>query len=245
MRKLLPLFLVLTALNLFAQNKEIAQRSIEVTGSATMEIVPDEVSVEIVLKEYFKEEFEGKKVKRFKTKVNIETLENELFQNLKNKGVKNDEIVISALLDFGSYKGKETLIGKSYIITLNSFKKANDLIKGLNFKGLEDIRISGYDHSKITEYRKQTKINAIKAARDKAQYLLEAIGSKLGKPIEIKEDVDTGYDWNTTSRSNIISSNNSNSYAGYSYAKPSSKSKFAQSKKIVLRYEIYALFEIE
>ena len=40
---------------------------------------------------------------------------------------------------------------------------------------------------KITEYKKSVKIDALKAAKEKAQYLLESINEELGDAIEIIE----------------------------------------------------------
>ncbi|WP_196892963.1 SIMPL domain-containing protein [Aureivirga marina] len=237
MKKLVLFVLFLTSFVSFSQETQNQQRTIRVTGSAKMEIIPDEVNLKIELKEFYKEEYEGKKVKRYKTKITIETLENELFQNLKKHGIKNENITISEIQDFDYYKGKESLLGKTYIIKLDSFGKANELIKFLNFKGLEDVGIHSYNHSKITEFRKQTKINAIVAARDKAKYLLEAIGSILGKPIEIRENDYSFPSYNNSSlnslTANVLSRSNSKTLD------------FENSKKIILRYEIHALFEIE
>jgi uncharacterized protein YggE len=40
---------------------------------------------------------------------------------------------------------------------------------------------------KIFDYRKTVKINALKAAKEKADYLLESMGKKTGNPLEIVE----------------------------------------------------------
>jgi uncharacterized protein YggE len=42
-------------------------------------------------------------------------------------------------------------------------------------------------HSEIEKYRKEVKIMAVKAAKEKAGYLLEAIGETVGKPLMIQE----------------------------------------------------------
>ena len=47
--------------------------------------------------------------------------------------------------------------------------------------------------------RKEVRIAAVKAAKDKAIYLLEAIGEQPGKPLEITEQT------NSYSRANIMS----------------------------------------
>ena len=42
-------------------------------------------------------------------------------------------------------------------------------------------------HKDLPNYRKQGKIEALKAAREKASYLVEAMGQKLGEVIRIVE----------------------------------------------------------
>ena len=46
----------------------------------------------------------------------------------------------------------------------------------------------------MADYRKEVKIQAIKAAKEKANYLLNAIGNKAGKPLEIIEISDNDSD---------------------------------------------------
>ena len=53
--------------------------------------------------------------------------------------------------------------------------------------------ISKTDHSKIIQLRKDTRIKAIKAAKEKAEYLLEAIGEKPGKPLIVRETSNRSY----------------------------------------------------
>ena len=57
--------------------------------------------------------------------------------------------------------------------------------------GARKAFISKYTHSKMDEYKKQVKIDAIKAAQAKAEYLMNAIGSRAGKPVSVTEN--SGY----------------------------------------------------
>jgi uncharacterized protein len=54
-------------------------------------------------------------------------------------------------------------------------------------RGVEYANMSRAEHSKKEEFRKQVKINALKAAKDKATYLLESIGEKVGEVLVISE----------------------------------------------------------
>lgn len=65
------------------------------------------------------------------------------------------------------------------------------LVEILDEEATANFRIVRTWHSKMTEYRKQLKIAAIKSAKEKGQYLTEAIGEKLGQAITIQEDSPT------------------------------------------------------
>ncbi len=60
----------------------------------------------------------------------------------------------------------------------------------LDDEATQGFFISRTSHSKIEEYRKQLKIQAVKAAKEKAIYLSEAIGEKAGVAVTIQEPVD-------------------------------------------------------
>jgi len=47
--------------------------------------------------------------------------------------------------------------------------------------------IQRVDHSQIKEFRKQVKMQAVQDAKEKAGYLLSAIGEFVGKPLFIQE----------------------------------------------------------
>jgi uncharacterized protein YggE len=85
-------------------------------------------------------------------------------------------------------------------------------------------------------------MDAMKAAKDKADYLLGAIGQRAGKPVYIKEEPDE------TPRNQYSYANNvtSNSTSNISSSTGSSSSDDSLSfSQIRLRYVIVAKFEIE
>jgi uncharacterized protein YggE len=62
-----------------------------------------------------------------------------------------------------------------------------NLFENLNQKWITSINIDEIRNTKIVDYRKTVKINALKAAKEKADYLLESMGKKTGNPLEIVE----------------------------------------------------------
>ncbi|MBN2636674.1 MAG: SIMPL domain-containing protein, partial [Prolixibacteraceae bacterium] len=64
---------------------------------------------------------------------------------------------------------------------------AGRAIQELETLGLSNIAIEKVDHSEIEKLKTEVKINAIKAARDKADALTNAIGQNTRKAIYIQE----------------------------------------------------------
>lgn len=64
-------------------------------------------------------------------------------------------------------------------VTKNFFKKLTDI-------NIKEVTVKKTEYSEIESVRKQVREDAIKAAKEKAEYLLSAIGEK-GRPMEIKE----------------------------------------------------------
>jgi hypothetical protein len=101
----------------------------------------------------------------------------------------------------------------------------------------------------MDEYKKQIKINAVKAAKDKATYLLEAIGEKVGKAITITEttgfvEVDDGiYD---NRYRNGLSNNISQSFSNTRFLDESGNAEnMIGDKTIKLSYSINTEFAIQ
>lgn len=160
-------------------------KKIEVTGTAELEIVPDELYFSISLKEYFKDE------KNQKDKVALETLEKQLIEAVKSAGLPKENLSISGVTGYREWTGKKKpqhfLAGKQFQLKLSNANNINDLMAKVDDRGVEYVSMNRVEHSKKEEFRKQVKMNALKAAKEKAGYLLESIGEKLGEVLEIHE----------------------------------------------------------
>ena len=222
--------LILLGLNLTAQESKY----IEVTGSAEMLIEPDEFIFIIGIEEYWKEEFEKKKeFKDYKNKVKITEIEGQLINDLNSLGIKTEDIKSTEVGNNWRYRGKEFLISKKLEISLTDFKLINGIVSKLDRKGIDYMRLGELRNKKLTEYRKEVKKKALLAAKEKAKYLLETIGKKLGDVISITELDSENYFWRPTSlASNTMMNSSENPEA-------------ENDKKIKLRFEIKTKFEIK
>ncbi|HVI47209.1 MAG TPA: SIMPL domain-containing protein [Chitinophaga sp.] len=173
------------ALGSFAQQQQAEKpvKKIEVTGSAEMEITPDEIYLNISLREYVKS----------KNKVEIGILEKQLQKAVIDAGIPKENLTVENVnsYNYEIYRKKkdpmEFMARKQYRLKLTKLDKINDILGAVDAEGIENTRIASYTSSKMEQYRKEVKIKALQAAKAKAEYMLTAIGNNLDGVIEIQE----------------------------------------------------------
>ena len=193
---------LLATLSLQAQTNG---RYIEVTGTSEMEIVPDKIHYLIEIREYFKEEFDGKsKPEEYRTKVPLAEIEQGLREALANSGIPQNAIRTQEIGDYWRQQGQDFLVSKKFDITLTDFNQINEIVKRIDTKGIHTMRIGELENNDMSAYHQKGKIEALKAARRKATYLVEALGKRLGEVIRIVEK-DSGNVY-PFAQSNVMSS---------------------------------------
>ena len=176
---------LLTVLSLQAQTDE---RYIEVTGTSEIEIVPDKIHYLIEIREYFKEEFDGKsKPEEYRTKVPLSEIEQGLREALAYASIPQNAIRTQEIGDYWRQQGQDFLVSKKFDITLTDFNQINEIIKHIDTKGIHTMRIGELENKDMLAYHQKGKIEALKAAQKKAVYLVEALGKRLGDVIRIVE----------------------------------------------------------
>lgn len=193
---------LLATLSLQAQTNG---RYIEVTGTSEIEIVPDEIHYLIEIREYFKEEFDGKsKPEEYRTKVPLSEIEQGLRGVLAEAGIPKNAIRTQEIGDYWRQQGQDFLVSKKFDITLTDFNQINEIVKRIDTKGIHTMRIGELENNDMLAYHQKGKIEALKAARRKATYLVEALGKRLGDVIRIVEK-DSG-NVSPFAQSNVMSS---------------------------------------
>jgi uncharacterized protein YggE len=185
-----------------------APKTITVTGSADMTVVPDKVEVNISYNEYWIRSHSPRK------KAKIEDIEDQITKCITAVGISKKDIVISDAFNWHQhwyywyywYKNNH-LYGKSMIVKLRNMDDLEGIIKNIRDQKVDNrsivsIKLGKTSHSDIQEYRKAVKTRAIQAAKEKAGYLLDGVGNKLGAVISIREldDVNTSKKTTTTQR---------------------------------------------
>jgi uncharacterized protein len=175
---------IITLLPFLALSQESAPAKetpyIEVVGTGEMEVIPDQIYISFTLKE----RYEGKK------KIEIEDQEKEMKKRMLKLGIDmNDLQLADASSDYVKIKRKkeDVIASKDYLLKVSSTKTLGEVFDLLDEINAFNADIQRVDHSDIKNLRKQVKMMAVQAAKEKAGYLLEAIGESVGKPLFIQE----------------------------------------------------------
>jgi uncharacterized protein len=216
-----------------AQNGDknfIDQNYIEVIGKSEMEISPDLIYLKILINE-----------KDSKNKISAAELEKQVADKLKEIGidVSKDLSVKDISSNFKNYllTKNDILLSKEFELLVRDAKTAGKVFIELEKIDISNISIDRLENSKIIEFRKEVKINAIKAAKEKAQFLSMAIGQDVGRAIFVQE-LENRNQSNFNSNSIMVRGNASS----YKYE---SKDLDIDFEKIKLEYSILCRFELK
>ncbi len=180
----LSVVLVVITVFSYAQQGEknfIDQPYIEVTGTAELDIVPDMIYLAVTLNE-----------NDSKGKVSLETLEKKMKQRLTELGidVTKDLTVEDLSSNFVRYflKEKEVITSRQYILLVHDAAIAGKAIRALSEEDISNISLSKIDHSQMAQKRFDLRLEAVKAAKRKAEAMAQSIGQQIGKAVYISEN---------------------------------------------------------
>ena len=186
------LFMVLVALSMLSNLHAISQatpnqKTINVSGLAEMEVVPDEIYVQIELREYDK---------KGGSKVNIDVIKNDFLQAALGVGIKETDIAVQGYQGWdgnlwmykkNKKKNPDLKASITYQVKLATTGKMDELVQKLDDEATQSFFISKVSHSKLQQFKKDLKIQAVKSAKEKASYLAAAINETAGEAITINE----------------------------------------------------------
>lgn len=227
-------------LMLFAQaqttDNTIKQRTINVTGSAQLEITPDEIYVQVQLREYTKKNGD---------KVEIDAIRNNFLAAAKSMNIADSDVVVQGYSGWdGNYwwyqknkkKNPDMKAGITYEVKVKKTDDMDKLVAKLDDEATQNFYISRTSHSRMDSIKKELKIQAVKAAKNKAIYLAGAINENVGQALTINEP------------------DENNSYSRPMYANVMMKAQAADEaapamnvdfKKIKLEYTVNVIFELK
>ncbi|NML23092.1 SIMPL domain-containing protein [Pseudoflavitalea sp. G-6-1-2] len=231
--------IMITTMGAFAQSNTVNPfpKTITVTGSAEIEVVPDEIYVQVDLKEY---------EKKGQGKIDLEKIKADFLQKVKKIGIPDSAVTIASYDGYTDYywirrkkqKKDELYASIAYQIKFSSSSKIDELVNLLDDEATNNFQVVKTSHSKLQEFRKQLKINAVKAAKEKATYLAAAVDETVGAAVsisEMPENIFQPYQYKLGAQSNAL-------YA-MDGAAPSATG--VEFKKIKMRFEINAVFALK
>ena len=152
----------------------------EVTGKAEMEVTPDRIYMSITINE-----------KDSKGKIVLAQSEKDMIAKLKALGIdtKKDLSVKDMSSNFKHYwvKGSDIMTSKEYQLLVTTAQMAGTVMQDLEKIGISNVSIERVDHSQMEQFRREVKVRAVKAAKEKAVDMATAIGQTAGKAIYIQE----------------------------------------------------------
>ena len=178
-----------------ADEEKPPQRTIIVNGTATVQVVPDEVVLTAgVEKLDLKLDVAADEVRAGIKQALAVAKE----MGIEEKDLQTARLVVQPQYDEGNAyrKGSRKLIGYlasgQIAITLREPSKCEELISSLLKAGINTIEDIDFRTSEAREYRDKARLMAVQAAKEKAALLAGEFGMTVGKPITIAEDPESG-----------------------------------------------------
>ena len=161
---------VLVALSVSAQQAETFPSYIEVNGVAEKEIAPNEIYLSITINE-----------RDSKGKISIDEQQRDMVAVLKKLGVKPAEQLKMLDLTSSYFKRGNALAKAQYELKLTSAVEVARVWRALDELGISQVTVQKVSHTDIETFKKEVRADAMRAARDNARALAEAIDQKAGK----------------------------------------------------------------
>ena len=219
-------------------------RTITVNGSAEMEIVPDEIYVQVILKEYDKKGV---------GKVPIESIRKDFLERMRKLGIADSLISITSY--DGShlnpwinkkYRRSATIYSTAnYQMKLRSSKQLDDVVAALDEQATDNFYIMRTATSRMAEHRNNLKMEAVRQAKIKAQNLAQAIGENIGVAVTINEPTEyyQPYYGVYGRASNMMMK--TQSVESMDMAAPQEEPNQPDFRKIKLKYDVMVVFELK
>jgi uncharacterized protein YggE len=174
-----------------------AARTISVTGTAQVMVVPDEVALTLGV--------ETSDLQLVTAKANNDAIVKKVLDITKTigidpKNVQTDYMNIQPRYD--SNYPKPNFIGyfvqKNIVITLKDVSKFEDLLSQALEAGVNYVHNIDFRTTELRKYRDQARDLALKAAQEKAKAMASTVGQQVGQPLAVREDYNRWYyPWNS------------------------------------------------
>lgn len=154
--------------------------TIEVTGRAEKEVVPNEIYLSIVIDEA-----------ALKQKQSVEQLESEMIKKLKSLGINTDEDLkignmSSGYMDY-FFKKNAARTSATYQLKVGSVQTLGKVFQSLEGLGISNMNISKLSHTDMDQFQNELRVEALKNAQQIAGELAKAVGQSAGRAVQITD----------------------------------------------------------
>ena len=167
-------------------------RSITVSGSAEVKVVPDLVVLTLGV-ETWDTDLASAKAKSDGVVQRVQALAKEL--KVEAKDIQTDYYRIEPRYE-DSYAQRRFLgyyTWKSLAVTLRDVTKFESLLSRAIEAGVTNVQGIDFQTSELRRYRDQARAAALQASREKAQAMAKELGQQAGDPLSIHEDSNSWY----------------------------------------------------
>jgi len=194
------LTIILLSVMSYAQTVDVSKSpTIEVTGTADVNVVPDEVSISLNVSKTNKD-LSAAKTQNDEGVAAILALTRRF--NIDPKDVKTDFITVKEKNERRKIPNtddeyREVFVGyivsKTVVVKLRDVKRFEDFFSDVVKAGVSQIGNVTYSTSQLRKFKDEARAMAMRAARDKATALAREIGQTIGKAIAIEEENVDGF----------------------------------------------------
>lgn len=153
-----------------AQMQEAYPSYIQVYGRAEKEVTPDEFYLQIIINE-----------RDSKGKISVESQQRDMIAALKRQGVDIEKQLKVANLSSEFFKKNTSVASAKYQLQLGSAAEVSKAWQALDALGISNVSILRVSHSKIEEFKREVRLDAMRNAQQSAREMAEAVGQTIGK----------------------------------------------------------------
>jgi uncharacterized protein YggE len=168
-----------------------SDRSVHVTGTAVVNVVPDRVLIQLGV---VSTDTSPERVLATNTEAIQHVIDAVRELGVPDKGIATDRYIIRPVYDdYDSLMPTGYRIDNMVAITLEDVDKTSEVIMAALKAGANQMQDVQFYTSQLRRYRDQAREMAMKAAREKAEALVKTGGAQLGCLMEINENSWSSY----------------------------------------------------
>jgi uncharacterized protein YggE len=178
---------ILTPLIAIPEAAETAPPTVSVSGSAAIEVIPDEVTLILGVETWHPELSVAKR----RNSSSVEAV----IQVIKSSGVRPEKIqtdhidIVPTYQEYSYPKQVEGyFVRRTVVAKLHDLSKFDDLLSRVIEEGANYVHGIEFATTELRRYRDEARALAMQAAREKAEALSSEAGCKLGQPVSVRED---------------------------------------------------------